>query len=72
MADKIVKFTFRTEEELLKKLRSVAEFYITDAERQKCRKVANAFAELENEAVDLVVADTRGRTVEEAPFGRGI
>ena len=32
--------------------------YITDAERQKCRKVANAFAELENEAVDLVVADT--------------
>ena len=26
MADKIVKFTFRTEEELLKKLRSVAEY----------------------------------------------
>lgn len=32
--------------------------YITDDERAKCRKVADAFAELDNEDIDLVVADT--------------
>lgn len=31
--------------------------YITDEERKKCRKVADAFAELENEDIDIVVAD---------------
>ncbi|MDE7416019.1 MAG: hypothetical protein K2N44_06875 [Lachnospiraceae bacterium] len=31
--------------------------YITDEERRKCRKVADAFAELENEDIDIVVAD---------------
>jgi len=31
--------------------------YITDEEYEKCRKVADAFAELQNEDVDTVVAD---------------
>lgn len=31
--------------------------YITDEERQKCRRVADAFAELKNEDLDLIVAD---------------
>lgn len=31
--------------------------YITDEERKKCRKVADAFAELNNEDIDVVVAD---------------
>ena len=31
--------------------------YITDEERRKCRRVADAFAELENEDLDIVVAD---------------
>lgn len=31
--------------------------YITDEEHRKCRKVADAFADLENEDLDIVVAD---------------
>ncbi len=31
--------------------------YISDEERQKCRTVADAFAELKNEEIDIVVAD---------------
>lgn len=31
--------------------------YITDEERRKCRRVADAFADLENEDLDIVVAD---------------
>lgn len=31
--------------------------YITDEEREKCRKVADAFAELEKEDMDIIVAD---------------
>lgn len=31
--------------------------HITDEEHKKCRKVADAFAELENEDIDIVVAD---------------
>lgn len=31
--------------------------YITDEEHKKCRKVADAFADLENEDIDIVVAD---------------
>lgn len=31
--------------------------YITDQEQEKCRRVADAFAELENEDLDIIVAD---------------
>lgn len=31
--------------------------YITDEEREKCRRVADAFAELENEDLDIIVTD---------------
>lgn len=31
--------------------------YITDEEHRKCRKVADVFADLENEDLDIVVAD---------------
>ncbi|MDE6221390.1 MAG: hypothetical protein K2G51_13365 [Lachnospiraceae bacterium] len=31
--------------------------YITDEEHMKCRKVADAFVELDNEDIDIVVAD---------------
>ena len=31
--------------------------YISDEEREKCRKVKEAFAELEDEDIDIMVAD---------------
>lgn len=31
--------------------------YISDEEHEKCRKVADAFADIENEDIDIVVAD---------------
>ncbi|MCI8900275.1 MAG: Arc family DNA-binding protein [Lachnospiraceae bacterium] len=49
MADKIVKFTFRTEEELLKKLRSVAEYDGRSANKELEILVKKHVAEFEKE-----------------------
>lgn len=58
MADKIMKFTFRTDEEILKKLHFVAEYDARSANRELEVLVKQHIAEFEKEHGEITVYNT--------------
>ena len=55
MTDKIIKFTFRTDEEILKKLRNVAEYDGRSANRELEVLVKRHIAEFEKEHGEITI-----------------
>lgn len=55
MTDKIIKFTFRTDEEILKKLRYVAEYDARSANRELEVLVKRHIAEFEKEHGEITI-----------------
>ncbi len=56
MTDKIIKFTFRTDEEILKKLRYVAEYDARSANRELEVLVKRHIAEFEKEHGKITIS----------------